>query len=153
MLRQVSFTTLVVLAAACGSSSNTPDAKKSIDSGSGGGSATWTQVYTNVIMPNCGCHTSAGGEGITSGKLDMTSQAMAFTDLVGVDAMGTGCGTSGDIRVIAGSAAESLLYRKIDSADTALALCGGSMPLGGQPVSADDILQVKEWINAGAQNN
>jgi hypothetical protein len=136
---------------ACGSSSNGTDAPKSIDAPAG--SATFTQVYTDVIMPNCSCHTSASGDGVTSGKLDMTSQGSAFANLVGITAMGTGCGTSGDTRVIAGSAADSLLYRKVDPADTAIALCGGAMPLGGSTISAADITTIKLWINTGAANN
>ncbi len=53
------------------------------------------------------------GIGVTSGMLDMSSKAAAFSDLVGVAAMGSGCSGMGT-RVVAGNADMSILYKKVD---------------------------------------
>jgi len=55
---------------------------------------TFTNVYANVIGVRCtGCH-RPGGSGVTVGMLDMSTQAAAYTNLVGVTSAGVGAGTS-----------------------------------------------------------
>ena len=56
---------------------------------------TFTNVYANVIGARCtGCH-RPGGSGVNVGMLDMSTQATAYANLVGVTSAGTGAGTSG----------------------------------------------------------
>jgi hypothetical protein len=126
---------------------------------------TFTNVYTDIIGARCiGCH-HPGGSGVTVGMLDMSTQAAAYSNLVGVPVAGTGAGTSG---VTCASLAPSLL--RIDPNDvnnSALYLktfskleatnppCGSPMPL---PATAASLTQgqidlVAAWINAGAPNN
>jgi hypothetical protein len=126
-----------VLAAACGGSSGTtPDAD----------SHSFKAVYSTVIMPDCGCHTQAGGEGITDGKLDMTSESTAYTNLVNVAGMGSGCSGMGT-RVVPNSASTSILYEKVNPSS---ARCGSQMPLDSSSLSAADVSLIEDWINSGA---
>jgi hypothetical protein len=136
MLRHVLLTTTLVTAACGGSSTTTPDAD----------SKSFASVYSTVIMPNCGCHTTAGGEGITSGKLDMTSESTAYTNLVNVAGMGSACNGMGT-RVVPNSASTSILYEKVNPSSTR---CGSQMPLGGSSLSASDVSLIEAWINSGA---
>jgi len=112
--------------------------------------STFTQVYTDIISPICvTCH-NPQGIGVTMGMLDMSTQAKAFTDLVGVAAAGTACGGMGT-RVVAGSAATSILFEKIDPGTPAP--CGSKMPLGGPPLTTAQADEIQSWINAGAKND
>lgn len=53
---------------------------------------TFTNVYTNIIGARCiGCH-RPNTSGISSGNLDMSTQATAYANLVGVAAAGTARG-------------------------------------------------------------
>jgi hypothetical protein len=110
---------------------------------------TWTDVYASVISQRCApCHTTAGGIGVSSGHLDMTSQAAAYANLVNVAAAGSACAGKG-VRVMPGAASSSVLYLKV----AAPVPCGGQMPLGGAPLPQSDVAAIGGWINAGAGNN
>jgi hypothetical protein len=125
---------------------------------------TFSNVYTTIIDRRCtGCHHPGGG-GVTVGKLDMSSQDVAYADLVGVDAQGTGAGASGTtcasampplVRVVPGDAAGSLLFNKVDSKFTGTnPLCGSPMPPGSEaPLTEDEVFLIAAWIAAGAPNN
>jgi hypothetical protein len=140
----------------------------------GGVAPTFTSVYSEILQPSCGsaqngvgCHQSASevpsGSVVTSG-LDFSTKAAAYAGLVGVQAMGTFCGTyvppdgGGEVltRVVAGNAQESLLYLKVADANPP---CGVHMPRPIPPatdalvLSQADITLIEEWINAGALNN
>jgi hypothetical protein len=124
---------------------------------------TFTNVYANVIGARCtGCH-RPGSSGVNVGMLDMSTQAVAYTNLVGVPSAGTGAGTSGITcasimmpRVSAGNATGSLLYNKVASKLTAVTpACGSPMPL---PATASALTQaqvdlIAAWIGAGALND
>ncbi len=126
---------------------------------------TFTNVYTTIIGQRCiDCH-HPGGSGVAVGKLDMSTPAAAFANLVGVHAQGTGAGTSGItcasvtpalVRVVPGDANSSLVFHKVQGklAGT-LAPCGSPMPL---PAAAEALTQaevdlISAWIDAGAPNN
>jgi hypothetical protein len=111
---------------------------------------TFTQVYTDIISPICvQCH-NPNGIGVSMGHLDMSTKAAAFTDLVGVSAMGTACGGMGT-RVVAGNAANSILFKKIDPNQGSP--CGSKMPLGLTPLTEAQATEIEDWINAGALND
>ena len=123
---------------------------------------TFANVYANIIGARCtGCH-KPGGSGVTTGGLDMSTQALAYADLVEVPAAGTGAGTSGVtcgslapglLRVSPGDAPDSLLVNKLSSKLAGLlAECGSPMPLPatGAPVTQAQLDLVTAWINAGA---
>jgi hypothetical protein len=111
---------------------------------------TFTQVYTDIISPICvQCHNPAG-IGVSMGHLDMSTQTVAFADLVGVPAMGIACGGMGT-RVVAGNAANSIMFEKIDPGTPAP--CGSKMPLGLAPLSTQQADEIQSWINGGAKND
>ena len=125
-------------------------------SGGGGGvdastgTATFTQVYA-IISTSCApCHTTANGTGVTSGQLDMTSQATAYDNLVGVAAAGSSCSGMGT-RVVANDAANSIMFLKVEPGQASP--CGSKMPVGSSGLSADDAALVQAWIEAGAMND
>jgi hypothetical protein len=119
---------------------------------------TFTQVFA-VITAHCGdCHRGTDS-GIKYGGLNMTTMALAYTSLVGVKAAGTtppgsaagyvACGTTGETRVVAGDAASSLLYNKVNGTQD----CGVRMPKGQPALAAKDIAAIKDWIDQGALDN
>jgi len=126
---------------------------------------TFTNLYAGIISARCvSCH-RPGSSGVTVGLLDMSTQAAAYANLVGVNAQGIGAGSSGItcasvtpplVRVIPGDAADSLLFSKVHSKLIgALAPCGSPMPLGGAapPLTAAEIDVITGWIGGGALNN
>jgi hypothetical protein len=122
-----------------------------------GPAATFTEVYATVMSsgsPSCTDHHSGGTS--AAGNLDMSSQKLAYTNLVGVPASGPECGPGAidggavQIRVVAGNAAASLLYQKLVGAQP---LCGSAMPALGDSVSASQLALVKSWIDDGAPND
>jgi mono/diheme cytochrome c family protein len=139
---------LALVTACSSSSSGTPAAATpSDDAGASTGTVTFTQVYSDIISQDCvSCHNPAG-DGVTAGKLDMSSQATAFSNLVGVAAAGEACGGKGT-RVVAGDADNSILYQKVTSPT-----CGSQMPLGGTALSNDKTEEIETWIKAGAMND
>ena len=127
----------------CSSNNNTSPG----NTGDGGATAaTFTEVYTTIIGTTCTDHHSGANP---SGALDMSTQAKAYADLVGVKAAGPSCGTSGETRVVAGSHATSLLYMKVAGTQT----CGNQMPDGLTPISSDKVALIQSWIDDGALNN
>jgi hypothetical protein len=135
------------------SGTDASDAGSSGDASDGAADPTFTQVFNTVLSGTCnGCHAAGHPTG-----LDMSSKALAYTNLVG-KAAGTGgvgggspCATAGgETRVIASNAAGSLLVKKIDHV---AGTCGATMPLRGAKIASTKIDLVKAWIAAGAKND
>ena len=118
-------------------------------SGTDSGGVTFTQVYTTVLMPNCAACHSSGQDGVNGGKLDLSTMTNAYSNLVGVMAMGSGCGSKMETRVVKGSSATSLLYTKVAGTQD----CGSRMPDGKSALSAANIETIKAWIDEGAPND
>jgi hypothetical protein len=133
---------------ACGGGSPAaPEAERGDIGDSAPATATFSEVYTTILGPVCsGCHTP-GGDGSFQ---DFSSQSSAYAALVGVTASGPACGSSGEQRVVAGNATQSLLFQKVSEANPP---CGSRMPLGGQPLSGTQLTLIENWINQGAQND
>jgi hypothetical protein len=107
-------------------------------------SATFTAVYTTILGPLCvSCH------GTEVADMSFATKSKAYAGLVGVTAQGSACGRTGEIRVVPGSSATSLLYTKIAGTQT----CGTRMPKGRPALSQTSINLIKSWIDEGAQNN
>ena len=51
---------------------------------------------------------------------------------------------------MAGNSSQSLLFQKVSEANPP---CGSQMPLGGPPLSSEQMTSIEEWINAGALND
>ena len=137
-----------------GSSSGGVDGGGSSSSGGdteAGAQATFTQLYTTVLKTNCAmkCHAAAAKP---DGGLDLSTQAIAFTNLVGKAATGMPCLGKG-MRVVAGNSAMSILYSKVSSATP---VCGVQMPKGCKGAMCLTTMEtdlIKAWIDSGAMNN
>src|SRR5580704_8663640 len=88
--------TLISATCGCGSSSSTPGDTNGV---------TFTTVYSDIISKAClPCH-APKGVGDTAGKLDMSTQALAYTNLQ-LPATGSVCKASGLKLVVPGDAAK-----------------------------------------------
>jgi hypothetical protein len=74
----------------------------------------------------------------------MGSQSNAYANLVGVQASGPSCGSTGETRVVPGNSAMSLLYHKVAGTED----CGNTMPSASQAAAL-----IQQWIDEGAPNN
>lgn len=81
-----------------------------------------------------------------SGSLDLSTETLAYNNLVGIAARGTACTGGNRVRVVRGNAAMSLLYQKLDGTHT----CGNLMPRGAAALSAAQLTTIRTWINNGA---
>ncbi len=113
----------------------------------------FSSIYASVISTTCGvvgCH--RGTE--PTGNLDMGSRTAAYSNLVGVNAMSSGCIDSGLMRVVEEDADHSLLINKLEGhLANGDMVCGPQMPLGGTPLDESVIDVIREWINEGALDN
>jgi hypothetical protein len=149
-------TMAATIVVACSSSSSPSNTSSNEDSGT---PVTFTEIYTDIISQICvACHIP-GGTGVTVGMLDMSTQALAYANLVGedggagVEAAGTpnGCVGKG-LRVVPGNFHESILAEKVDPTLFSSLNCGLLMPQGGQLTSAQ-IQSIESWISEGAKND
>jgi hypothetical protein len=112
----------------------------------GNTSVTFTEIYTTIINPMCvSCHDAQ----TKAGNLDMSSQSVAYTNLVGTLASGTFCASENENRVTPGNTSQSILYSKVSAATP---VCGSRMPLGSS-LTSDQISLIGSWITAGAAND
>jgi hypothetical protein len=114
------------------------DAGENTDSGMA--SADFTAAYA-VLAARCGpCHI-----GQANGGLDLSTQAIAYANLVEVQASAASACAGAGLRVAPGDAAASLLYAKLTNTQT----CGGLMPPSGM-LSEAELTTIREWIEGGA---
>jgi hypothetical protein len=81
--------------------------------------------------------------------LDLSTQAAAYTNLVGVMSLLPSC--KGKTSVVAGQSAMSVLYTAI--APNVPATCGQKMPQAPGKLTMAEIMTIKAWIDSGAPNN
>lgn len=128
------------------------------------GDPSFTAVFRDIIR-GTGCNGGAlchgGTPDATGGSLSMQTQEIAYMSLVNQPAMAMHlqpdnavgavphCADTGATRVVPGQPDMSLLYNKIAQNPPP---CGDPMPQTG-PLSADQIMQVRLWIEMGAMNN
>lgn len=137
---------LVLLAAACGGS-DVPTGPDGGDDGSGGGdppppaSPSFSQDV-NPIFAAKGC-TAGNCHGGGQGGLTLTASASSnYANLVNV--------ASSDpsfLLVEPGDPQNSYLVIKVEGR------AGSRMPIGGSPLSDNQIQTLRNWISAGAQDN
>jgi hypothetical protein len=105
---------------------------------------TLSQIQTSIFDTNCalsGCHAGA------SPQMGMNlSAGQSFSNIVNVPSMENGALN----RVTPGDADNSYLYLKITGA---AGITGSRMPLGRAPLSQTQLDLVRDWIEAGAENN
>lgn len=106
---------------------------------------TLAQLQSTIFTPACsGCHT--GGGATLPSSMNLSNAAASHAALVGV----ASTEQPGVQRVNAGNPDTSYLVRKLEGAP---GITGDRMPLGGAPLSAALIADVRAWITAGALNN
>ncbi len=113
----------------------------------GDGTATETVSFSGQIQPifdhNCTvCH-AVGGIAEFTGQLLVAEES--FDSIVNQPSI-----QSDFILVVPGDSSASLLCLKVSSASP---LVGSRMPLGGPPLSDDEIALIRDWIDQGAENN
>jgi hypothetical protein len=150
--RSIFALTLILFSATCGcGSSSTPENTNTNTNTTN--TVTFAKVYADVLSGSCTpCH-APGGTGDAAGRLDMSTQAAAYTNLE-KSAAGASCKASGLQLVVPGAASMSLLVEKVESAHPP---CGTQMPFGcggSTPcLSAAQVQEIVDWINDGADNN
>jgi hypothetical protein len=148
----------LVAASACSSAggasgsyggTNAGPADTGVASAVGNATPIWTGLYADVIGKQCVvCH-NPSGIGVMLGQLDMSSQAIAYTNLVNAPAAGEACAGHG-VRVTPDDPDASILYLKV-SLDSPS--CGARMPFGGPPLPETQVNEIRDWILAGAPND
>lgn len=105
-------------------------------------------IFPNPTNPRCdNCHSMPPSD-ISNGKLYTgMDQATAHAALVGKASTSRKC--MGRMIVAPGQPEMSLLWQKLGPNPP----CGSRMPLGGAPLSDENMEKVRSWIAAGAQNN
>lgn len=125
-------------------------------------SGTFTAVYTNTLSTACGsCHLPGGSAAADGVKLDFSTQATAYSTLVGTTvAANDVVGTCGGVKLVAPSSpATSYLVGTLITSygGTAFETATGTscVPYAGHSVnlSADEESSLTAWIQNGAQNN
>src|SRR5262249_55959152 len=112
----------------------------------GGGAPRWSTIYSSIIATNCApCHTTE-----SDGSLSLRNATVAYTNLVRQATAGGSCRGGGRMRVVPGTATMSVFYQKVNDDMPA---CGERMPERAPRMSAAQIGQIRDWINAGAMNN
>jgi outer membrane protein assembly factor BamB len=127
---------------------STPTAGSGGSSGASTGPATFSSIYTDILMRRCAgplCHGGAPGGSLNVMGADAKA---ARASLVGKAASGSGCSSSTVPIVTAGNPDQSLLYLKL----TGNPPCGGKMPPTGA-IPAAELERIKMWIANGAADN
>jgi hypothetical protein len=151
---------MVALSFGCSSSSKGGGTGTSTNTSTGTSTATSTGPSFSTVYPimaasctNPTCHYSGAEASPVAGSLDMSSQAAAYMNLVGV-AVTTPSNlpsTAGHVctgeRVVPGDSSMSLLYLKVWELSPP---CGVQMPEVGANLTAAQILTIKTWIDEGA---
>jgi hypothetical protein len=123
----------------------------------------FSEVYDQVIVHSCAsayCHYY--NVGIRYSALDMSSQTIAYWNLVEQPGLGPSCSEMGT-RVVPGDPNASLFYQKVAQempscgsrmpADPTMLLQNGTSVFSGTPIPQDQQQLIYDWISAGAQND
>lgn len=109
------------------------------DTGTVDAGSAFAPTYAILAAACVRCHGTSGG-------LDLSTESLAYTNLVGVAARGGTCAGGSRVRVVRGNATMSLLYQKLTNTQD----CGNSMPRGAAALNATQLTTIRTWINAGA---
>jgi hypothetical protein len=106
---------------------------------------TFSSIQVNIFTPRCvnqGCHPG----GAAPPNLDLLPN-VSYGNLFNVPSAYAPL-----LRVSPGDASNSVLYLKVIG-EARVGGLGGRMPLGLGALTTDQINAIRDWINAGAQNN
>jgi hypothetical protein len=150
-LRALALASALAACAGCGNASapagGGPGAGGSADCASGQSYASTYDAIQGLIFDGHGCTNDTCHGSAVSGGLDLRAGS-SYEHLVGARA------TSSDLaRVEPGESSRSFLYLKLEAATdpgSVHDLAGSPMPLGLEPLSADQLAGIRLWIEAGA---
>ncbi|MGD2134623.1 MAG: hypothetical protein PVF27_00610 [Gemmatimonadales bacterium] len=132
----------VISALACAGDGTGPD-----NGGSGNGAPTLSGDVQPILTANCalsGCHAGsspAQGMNLAEGQTHQNTVDVPSSEAAGVD------------RIEPGQPDESYLVHKIQGTQTSVGGSGSRMPLGGNPLTQEQIDLIRAWIADGAGNN
>ncbi|MCB9682086.1 MAG: putative metal-binding motif-containing protein [Alphaproteobacteria bacterium] len=106
---------------------------------------TFTQIYNNVIQPNCSCHS---GSSHPTNFFFNNSQATAYANLVNRAA------SQASIDIVEPFFPDdSYLHHKLAGTQASVGGSGLQMPRGGTPLSLSTRNSIDAWILSGAPND
>lgn len=124
---------LLLAVAACGGDSGDPTAPPEAER--------LSDIQSQVFDPFCAGH---HGPSAMAAGLDL-SAGQSFENLVNVLSTQTSL-----YRVTPGDAESSYLVHKIEGRE---GIEGRQMPIGGEPLTSEQIAAIRRWIDEGAPNN
>lgn len=138
---------LILFLFSCGGSSNSGDSDDEDNDDDSDLEATLSSIQSNIFTPTCAtssCHASA----TSSGGLSL-SDGDSFGELVGIESDGA----AGVNRVTASDASASYIINKLEGTQATVGGGGSTMPRGGTPLTDEEIQTIRDWIDAGAEDN
>ena len=96
------------------------------------------EIFERRGCTSSGCHGGSAQAGLT------LVRGSSYANLVGVRAT-----QEAIVRVISGDPSGSYLVVKLEGRQSV----GSRMPLGGTPLDAIDLTNIRNWISQGAKNN
>ena len=128
-----------LLAGCAGNGDGLDENGRPIDAGPPPGDDDFTVIQDTIFTPVCTvCH--AGAQAPLGLRLDEGASYAMLVDIASVEAPGVPREDPGDPD-------NSYIVQKIEGS----AAVGGQMPLGGPPLSTEQINLIRQWIAAGAQ--
>jgi hypothetical protein len=112
--------------------------------------ASYLNMQTHIFKHSCntsGCHNTAAATNVQHGLV--LEGVDVFERLINVDPKNVNAKNAKLKLIMPGKSDSSFLLTKCNWTNTALRF-GNQMPLGSDPISADEIEYIKQWINAGA---
>jgi mono/diheme cytochrome c family protein len=107
----------------------------------------YPQIFPVTTKAQCSfCHGLPPNEKSNGNLSTGADSASAYAALVGTSSTSAKC--SGKPYVVPGKPDESLLILKLTTPP-----CGDRMPLGGDPLSSEQIASIRAWISAGAKDD
>lgn len=96
-------------------------------------------VYDPIIQPICTCHVAGSG-----GLLMGDTAASAYVALVNAPS------SSPLVYVAPGSAIDSYMHHKVRGTQASVGGAGVQMPMGGSPLTPEELDTISLWIDQGA---
>lgn len=115
--------------------------------GNGGGAPTLSGDVQPILTTNCavsGCHAGtspAQGMNLADGQTHANTVNVRANEAAGLD------------RIEPGVPDQSYLVHKIQGTQTSVGGSGSRMPLGGAPLTQEQIDVIRAWVEDGAKNN
>jgi len=113
--------------------------------------ASFDNMQQHIFKHNCnssGCHNTAAASNVQHGLV--LEGADVYERLVGIAPKNVNAKNANLKLVYAGKSDSSFLYHKVNWAANTKYKFGNEMPLGANSLDANEMLFIKQWIDAGA---